>query len=122
MTTEMIDTDSLRQRLSELRVRLQAELNHVRDTDAADTGAGKMGDFDPNHPADMATEMFERELSETLSENVEELLHKVQRALTRLDEGRYGRCEDCGKAIAQARLETVPYTSFCITCQARQES
>jgi DnaK suppressor protein len=120
MTTEMMDTNSLRQRLSDLRVRLLAELNHVRD--GADDGSGQMGDFDPNHPADMATEMFEREMSETLTENVEELLHKVQRALARIEQGKYGLCEDCGKAIAQARLETVPYTSFCITCQARQES
>lgn len=47
------------------------------------------------------------------------LLREIEAALIRLDQGSYGRCEECGAAIAQERLEILPYTRYCVSCQPR---
>lgn len=41
---------------------------------------------------------------------------KLRRALAKLDEGSYGRCDRCGGPIAPARLEAVPESVLCIDC------
>jgi DnaK suppressor protein len=41
---------------------------------------------------------------------------KLRRALAKLDEGTYGRCDRCGGPIAPARLEAVPESVLCIDC------
>lgn len=43
-------------------------------------------------------------------------LGKIDAALERFRSGRYGRCEQCGKAIKMARLQAVPYAVDCIDC------
>ena len=51
-----------------------------------------------------------------------EMADSVSRALTKIDDGTYGRCERCERPIPYARLEVVPYARRCIACQARQGS
>ena len=41
---------------------------------------------------------------------------KLQRALAKLEEGSYGRCDRCGKPIAPGRLEAAPESALCIDC------
>jgi DnaK suppressor protein len=41
---------------------------------------------------------------------------KLQRALAKLDEGSYGRCDSCGEPIAPGRLDAAPESSLCIDC------
>ena len=41
-------------------------------------------------------------------------LADVEAALAKLDDGTYGHCERCGDPIADARLEAMPHTRFCI--------
>lgn len=38
----------------------------------------------------------------------------VVRALAKLDEGSYGRCEVCGKPIPEGRLEALPWAVLCL--------
>ena len=47
------------------------------------------------------------------------ILREIEAALIRLDRGTYGRCEECGAAIAAVRLEILPYTRYCVSCQPR---
>jgi DnaK suppressor protein len=42
-------------------------------------------------------------------------------ALDRMDQGRYGECQDCGETIDAARLDAVPWTTHCLGCQDRAE-
>jgi hypothetical protein len=51
-----------------------------------------------------------------LLENEEYLANEVQAALRRFDDKTYGRCESCGRTIAEARLDAIPYTRYCIKC------
>jgi DnaK suppressor protein len=41
---------------------------------------------------------------------------KLRRALAKLEDGSYGRCDRCGGPIAPARLEAAPESVLCIGC------
>ena len=41
---------------------------------------------------------------------------RIDRALAKLDEGTYGVCDNCGRAIGPARLEVAPESTLCIDC------
>ena len=43
-----------------------------------------------------------------------DLLHKIDRALKRMDDGTYGICDICGKPIEKARVKALPYVDLCI--------
>lgn len=45
----------------------------------------------------------------------------VRRALRKMELGTYGTCESCGSAIADERLDALPWAVLCITCKARGE-
>ena len=37
--------------------------------------------------------------------------------LQKLEDGNFGDCERCGEAIAEKRLEALPFARYCIECQ-----
>jgi RNA polymerase-binding protein DksA len=74
-----------------------------------------------NHLGDMATATFDRELDYTLEGNAEQVLSAIDSALARMEEGTYGKCQSCGKAISPERLEAIPWTTRCIECKRREE-
>jgi DnaK suppressor protein len=49
------------------------------------------------------------------------LIFKIQEALTRIDEGTFGICEECGEEIGIERLKARPVTTLCIECKSSQE-
>ena len=51
---------------------------------------------------------------------LEEGLERTDRAIAKLDKGTYGRCDDCGRAIAPKRLAAMPDSIHCIECAAAQ--
>ena len=46
---------------------------------------------------------------------------KIAEALMSIETGTYGKCESCGRPIDLARLEALPYTTFCVDCQREEE-
>ncbi|WP_027410483.1 yteA family sporulation protein [Anoxybacteroides tepidamans] len=82
------------------------ERSHAHDA------VGELASYD-NHPADEATELYEREKDFALNEHTERELKEIERALAAIDNGTYGICEKCGKAIPFERLEALPTTTFC---------
>ncbi len=48
-------------------------------------------------------------------------LDEVERALHKLSEGTYGKCERCGGRIPAARLKAMPFASLCVQCKQREE-
>jgi RNA polymerase-binding transcription factor DksA len=83
----------------------------------AELGFGEQGglSYDPNF-ADSSQVTAERGEAEALAAPLRETLAEVERALDKLDRGAYGLCENCGQPIAEARLEAMPATRFCINC------
>jgi DnaK suppressor protein len=50
-----------------------------------------------------------------------ETLNKINEALARLDEGRYGLCFECGDEISEARLRALPFAVRCKDCEEARE-
>jgi RNA polymerase-binding transcription factor DksA len=66
------------------------------------------------HQGDIGTETFEREKDFSLLEQLEAEIGDLDAALRKIDDGTYGFCEVCGKAIEPDRLEAMPGTRTCI--------
>jgi DnaK suppressor protein len=73
-------------------------------------------------PTDRATLESDRNFQLRLRDRERKLLSKIQEAFARLDEGNYGRCEECGGDIGIERLKARPVTTFCISCKSAQEA
>ena len=65
-----------------------------------------------------ATQVFEQQRDLALRDRATQQLELVDAALARLDAGTFGTCLRCGKPIAPARLEALPWAAHCIECQA----
>jgi DnaK suppressor protein len=48
-------------------------------------------------------------------------LEDVRAALTRMDDGEFGKCLDCGKPIPEGRLEAIPWAQYCVEDQQRHD-
>src|SRR5262249_14969272 len=121
-TRAMVQTGNVQQknrdRLTQERERILADLTGL-DQEIVVLGQGQQdeGGGTGNHIADDATDIVEQERNLALIGNLRERLHDVDRALERLDAGTYGICERCDRPIARARLEALPFVTFCIDCQ-----
>lgn len=63
----------------------------------------------------------DREMEFATRSRLVERAHRLAEALDLLAAGEYGVCEECGEAIAAARLEWMPEVRTCVRCQARRE-
>jgi len=66
---------------------------------------------------DRANASISNELAALQQTQAENLLRAVNAALARVDDGTFGECRNCGGAIAEKRLEAIPWAQYCITCQ-----
>jgi DnaK suppressor protein len=109
------ELDELRQRLEAERAELQEQLTTIEETSFATSQSEISGEvsFDEEN-ADAGSFTFERERDLSIENNVRDLMGKIQRALTRMDEGTYGICSRCGRPIEKARLKALPYADLCI--------
>jgi YteA family regulatory protein len=112
-----------RQRLVTEKARLEAELKQTDryNLDQPMTAALQELSAYDNHPADVGSELFEREKDLALWNNTKEIQQRIDEALDHMDKGIYGICEDCGREISLERLEALPYTTLCLKCQKQEE-
>lgn len=109
--------DGERVRLLGVRSGFDAEHLHDQTEDESTSELSHLA----QHPADIASETFEREKDFSILEQVEAELAEVDRALRRIDEGTYSTCEACHGPIGDDRLEAMPAARFCVTHQTQAE-
>ncbi|HVM54405.1 MAG TPA: TraR/DksA C4-type zinc finger protein [Acidimicrobiales bacterium] len=95
--------------LSQLRAALEAER---ADVAAQLAEHGDVG-FDENF-ADSGQVAAEQGEHRAMVGHLQDTLRDVEHALAKLADGSYGKCEVCGEEIAEARLEAMPATRYCI--------
>jgi DnaK suppressor protein len=83
----------------------EGELLGVREPDPGDAAAAEGGAI----PLD------------SLNENEQGKVGEIDAALARIDDGAYGVCEACREPIGMRRLEAVPWTRRCFTCETEFE-
>lgn len=113
---------ALRQRLDDERTRVLRELGTIHSASPAQSASAfsEDGGHRTSTSAD-AIRTVELEKSLALEQTLNALLVEVEHALQKMDEGTYGLCDECGKPIAPARLEALPWANLCIDCKSKKD-
>jgi DnaK suppressor protein len=83
---------------------------------------GREADEDPTVDlADKAANSYTKEFLFGQTHNDRSLLELVDEALERIDEDTFGECISCHLELQQKRLEAVPWTRYCLSCQEKKE-
>jgi DnaK suppressor protein len=105
-----------RELLARERARIERALADVGRPD--ETGELSVVD---QHPADYATELLDKELEQSVAEQLREELAAIERAEQRLQDGTYGLSVESGEPIPDARLEAIPWAERTAEEQERYE-
>lgn len=81
--------------------------------------SGELSNYD-NHPADSATELYEREKDLAIDDHYRDEVDEIRTALTAIEKGTYGVCQVCQKEIPVSRLEALPTATTCIEHSQQQ--
>lgn len=112
-----------RMSLLKLKERITEDIKHISEDALKKSQKDASGDMSGYtlHLADVATDAYDREFSLGLASNDRDVLIQIDDALKRIEEGTYGSCEQCKKAIAKIRLKALPFARLCLKCQKDQE-
>jgi RNA polymerase-binding transcription factor DksA len=118
--TEM---EAYQQHLLALRDRHNGDVSHLAEEAFHRSGEGATGNLSnmPIHMADLGTDNFEQEFTLSLMQNEEQTLDEIAAALERINQGTFGRCEECQGEIPKARLQALPYARYCVECARKLE-
>jgi RNA polymerase-binding protein DksA len=116
-----IDTEHFHKRLLDERKRVKEAIDYLHEENPGNVQDETQDSTADNHPADVATVTFDRELDYSLEESEERLLQAIDASLVRIDDGTYGVCNACGRPIGEERLEALPWTTQCIDCKRKEE-
>jgi DnaK suppressor protein len=70
---------------------------------------------------DLSDADIQEDLDHSLLQMRAETLNRIDDAIARLDDGKYGRCVECDGEIAARRLQALPFAVRCRTCEERRE-
>jgi DnaK suppressor protein len=72
-------------------------------------------------PLDRATSDTVVSMSLRIRDRESKLIRKIIKALSNIDSGNFGICEQCGRDIAIQRMKVRPVTTLCIKCKTKME-
>jgi DnaK suppressor protein len=107
-----MDPDRARELLTAERQRIERALAQLRHEDTGEPA-------DEEDPGNLASDLYQDELDEGLSDDLREELAAVERAEARLADGTYGLSIESGKPIPDERLEAVPAAERTVDEEAR---
>ena len=96
-----MDPEHARDLLTAERARIERSIKRLAHQDDAE-------EFDDEDPANLASDTYEDELDEGLSDDLRDQLAAVERAEARLAAGTYGLSVESGQPIPDERLELLP--------------
>lgn len=108
--------DRVKREVSSQLAEISGRLSQASETESIQ----ELSPYD-NHPADLGSETFARELDSGLRLQLQRRWDEVQRAEEKWIQGTYGQCDGCHQAIAEDRLRAVPEANFCLACQEKRE-
>ena len=106
---------TIEQRHQALLSELREDVERVR-RDRHEELAGTATDAGDESVATLIADLDHADLGRDLNE-----LRDLEAARTRLADGSYGTCADCGGEIGYERLKANPAAARCIACQTRHE-
>jgi DnaK suppressor protein len=115
----MTNTDLYREKLLALRARIQGDTTQMEDN-ALNKDHSRTTSM-PNDMAELGTGNFDQELTLRVLGSEEGALEQIGAAIKRIEDGSYGRCEECGGEIPKTRLDAIPYAAQCVQCASQQD-
>jgi RNA polymerase-binding transcription factor len=111
-----------KKKLEQFKKRLEERQQVLRKTVSRTVQDGRSADEEAAQDiADKAANSYTKEFLFHQSTSERQLLQLVEEALTRIREGTFGECINCGNEVNAKRLEAVPWTRYCIACQEKAE-
>ena len=112
----------IREQLESERADLQQQENELEETSFVGTQSDLTGEVGLDEDfADAGTATFDRERDLSIRNNIRDLIEQITRAIRKIDEGTYGRCENCGTPIDVQRIKALPHALLCLDCKRREE-
>jgi DnaK suppressor protein len=103
---------------SKMKIRLQAQkVDLLRSLEQLAQQAQISAHEYGRDEGDRARSSHEKELLSRQTAQMRSRLNLIERALAKINDGSYGRCSNCGDSINPKRLQAIPWTSYCVTCQ-----
>ena len=105
------------------RREIVGDVNCIEDETLKKSRLDATGDLSsmPIHMADIGTDNYEQEFALDLLDSERKMLEKINEALVRVAENRYGICEGTGEVISRARLEAKPWARYSIEYAKKAE-
>ena len=114
--------DQIRERIERELASAMDRLRQLGGTVVIEEFPGAVDDDGPlADPADRGKIYEDREVILATRSLLVERANRLAEALERLRKSQYGICEECGEAIAPARLQAMPEVTACVRCQDRLE-
>jgi len=111
-----------KKRLEYYKKKLLARREELMKIIARTEEEGRAADDDPTVDlADKAANSYTKEFLFGKTDTDRAILQQINLALRRIEEDEYGLCANCQDELQQKRLEAVPWTSHCVTCQEKHE-
>jgi DnaK suppressor protein len=110
-----MDPERARELLAAERTRIERALARLAHQDTGE-------EADEIDPANLASELYQDELDQGLSDDLREDLAAVERAEARLAAGTYGLSIESGEPIPDERLEALPTAERTVDEEARRAS
>lgn len=114
----MVQYEKHRERLEKEKARLLSGLAELESRTFSDEERREGSPFGKRE--EEAAETLEMEKTLVMKKRLKAALIEVEHALGKLAAGTYGRCDSCGGAIEEARLEILPQANLCLSCKAKQ--
>jgi DnaK suppressor protein len=108
----------INQLMDRLKDRRQYLLREVKQRlkEIKNSGTDRLSDT-----ADIASNMVEDEIVMSIAQGEAKEIEQIDYALNKINKGKYGNCENCGKSINKQRLMAIPFVSLCIKCKEDEE-
>jgi len=112
-----------KQLLIKLREKFVGEMENITKDTLKTSQRDASGDLSGYtlHMADVATDHYDREFSLGIASAEQKIIYEIDEALKRIEDGSYGLCFICDKAISKKRLTALPYAKYCVECQEKEE-
>jgi RNA polymerase-binding protein DksA len=107
-----------REKLLALRAGLLGDMTQMEDDSLKDHS--KTTSI-PTDMEELGSDSADQELTYSLLGSEEATLDQIEAAIKRIEDGSYGRCEECGEEIPKSRLDAIPYAAECVRCASQQE-
>lgn len=112
-----------KKKLADYRKILQSRLGELlNEADQAVKDISGANSDTSSDPTDQAVQELDRNRLLRFKDRERKFIRKIEKAISRIDDGSYGSCEACGQNINEARLKVQPVTTLCIDCATEMES